>query len=159
MNKNKLFTLIEPYLDQLYSFSFAMVGSEEASLHIINDAYTVFIMKERQSLAELEDDSPQSLKYWNDTLVISLYEEIYQLARKREIENENQYLGTEEFSQYFSLSLFHRALLFLKHIDEMPIEKLEQVFDFERHELVEALYNANYKLSQIESSLDGRSWN
>ena len=158
MNKNKLFTLIEPYLDQLFSFAFAMVGDEQTSLNIINDAYTVFIMKERDTILELEEDNDKALKYWKNTLIFSLYEEIYQLARKRELEQENIYLGNDEFSEYFKLSLFNRALLFLKHIDEMSMEKLEMIFALERHELVEALYNANYKLSQIDQSFDGKIW-
>lgn len=150
MKKLELELLFESILSKLYGFSFILSNDNEVAEQLIVDAYTVFIMREKDFLSDMDIDTElgQDRVATKRYLYCELIREIFELALKRK----NQFkLSSEdnlEFDNYFDLPIQKRAILYLKEIAKLDIVDLQEIFSLQRHQVLESLHNSHFCLTQ-----------
>ncbi|MFT6631390.1 MAG: hypothetical protein ACJAS4_001339 [Bacteriovoracaceae bacterium] len=148
MNKVQLIPLIDSLLPKVYGFAFSLLGDELQAEQAVIDAYTVFLMKEKDFLVKEEMDSDnnrhrQGLKKY---LLREITREVYELSLKRISQLGGKRKSLLEFESFYSLNLNKRALLYLKEIGLYTVSDLQEIFSLERHQVIETYYNARFEI-------------
>lgn len=148
MTRDQLENILEPLLPKLFGFSCALTRSEEEAGQILIDAYTVFILKEKNFVADMSFDPASKRDRVNTKRYFfnELLKEIYTLARKRTPRYKFDNSTFREFENFYDLNVQKRAMLFLKDVANLTVEDLQEVFALQRHQVIELLHNAYHGL-------------
>lgn len=154
MNKVELIPLIDNLVPKVYGFAFSLLGDELQAEQAVIDAYTVFLMKEKDFLIdeELDPESKQDRKSLKKFLLREMTREVYELSLKRVSQFGRNKKSPPEFNRFYSLSLNKRALIYLKEVGLYTVSDLQEIFALERHQVIEAYYNARYELLSEDKS-------
>lgn len=148
MRKEELENIVDSITPKLYGFCTALTRNVQEAEQIFIDAYTVFILKEKNFVAEMQFD-PESKKDRVSTkryLLNELIKEIYELARIRAPKNRYDNSSFLEYESFYDLNIQKRAILYLKDVANMQVEDLQEIFVIQRHQVIELLHNSYYGL-------------
>ncbi len=148
MKKEELLSIIDSQIPKFYGFSYALLGDELEAEQVIIDAYTVFLMKEKDFLTEEEGDFEdkhyrQSIKKY---LLREMTREIYELSIKRFSKFHKNQKNLLEYNCFFEMNMNKRALIYLKEVGLYTVKDLQEIFTLERHQVIELFYNAKFEL-------------
>lgn len=148
MRSTQLEVILDSLLPKLYSFSYALVGDEEIAQQVIVDGYTVFIMNEKNFVAKIEAESEgidrvQLKKYFYFEIIKAIYGHIKSREKSLIISSLDKF----EHVDFYQMKLLHRAVLYLKEIENIEIGELQGLFSLQRHQVLELIHNAKYALS------------
>lgn len=152
MKKSELQPLIDVLIPKLFSFAYALVPDELQAVQIVIDAYSVFVIREKEHLEYLKynvkskKDKAQTLQY----LFKSNLKEIYKLGTKRSFQLKNTIDEKQDLPQFYQVEISQRALLFLKYKLSFDLNDIQQVLMIQRHQVLEKLYNGNNSLTQYQ---------
>lgn len=151
MRKQQLEILIESITPKTFGFCYALTGNVETAQQLFVDAYTVFIIEEKEFISQDElpsGDREQRLSI-KRYLFNTFAKYIYQLAQNKE-----RYLITRseseeilEYGVFYNLKVQQRAVLFLKEKIDLNLVDLQEIFALKRHQLIEFIHNANFSLN------------
>ena len=147
MKKSEIAHIIDSITPRLFGLAYAMVGEELSAEQLVIDAYTVFVVGEKDYLASLSYDSTIKKervgmkKYFSR----SMYQEIYGLAVKRFSQNKHTNENLE-YGQFFELEIKKRAVVYLKEVQGLSVKDLQEVFVLQRHEVIECIYHTQDQL-------------
>ncbi|MBD65708.1 MAG: hypothetical protein CME62_10910 [Halobacteriovoraceae bacterium] len=148
MNKNQLEIFIDSLIPKFYSFAYALSADQVQAEQLVIDAYTVYTLREKDYLMQLEFDSDnkKSRVALKRLLTVEIYNEIYELARKkyRKIKPSTQNLY--EYKNFHQLTIQKKAILYLKEKQNLSIEELQEIFALKRHQVIELYHNAKHSL-------------
>lgn len=157
MKKEEIIPLIDTIIPRVYSFAFALLGDELQSEQIVADAFTVFIMRDKEFLLKEEfqvEDKKQRkmiLKYLSKEMTRGVYE----LSIKRIPHLVGSYRKNQlEFESFYQLSINKRAVMYLKEVGLYSIKELQEIFSLKRHQIIETYHNARHELLNNNSSSD-----
>ncbi len=159
MGREELSFIIDHIIPKVYDFAYVIAGDELAAEQLVVDAYTVFIIENKDFLSkeDLDLDNKSHRKSFQKYLYRELVREVYDLTLKRAhlLSANNQELGSE-FENFYNLSMFKRGLLYLKEIVGFTVSDLQEVFVLDRYQVIEAFYNAKHEVldSTTSSSLE-----
>jgi hypothetical protein len=134
MTKSEITILIDSLLPRLYGYAYALVGSDLHAEQLIIDAYTVYIVNDKEFLSsanyDFQDKHERSeiKKYLLKEMMASVYE----LAMKRApqvLGHAKEYL---EHDKFFEIDIQKRAALYLKEVAGYPVEDLQEIFALQR---------------------------
>ena len=138
MNKNQLEIFIDSLIPKFYSFAYALSADQVQAEQLVIDAYTVYTLREKDYLMQLEFDSDnkKSRVALKRLLTVEIYNEIYELARKkyRKIKPSTQNLY--EYKNFHQLTIQKKAILYLKEKQNLSIEELQEIFALKRHQVI-----------------------
>jgi len=148
MRKEQLETILDSITPKLYGFCTALTRSEQEAEQMFVDAYTVFILKEKHFVAEMQFDieSKKDRVSTKRYFLNEILKEIYELARVRNPKNRYDNSSFLEYESFYDLNIQKRAILYLKDVANMSIEDLQEVFVLQRHQVIELLHNSYYGL-------------
>lgn len=151
MKKQQLEILIESLAPKAYGLCFALTGNAELSQQLFVDAYTVFLIEEKEFIAEDElapgdQEMRLSVKRY---LFNTLAKYIHHLAqnKNRYALNGNSSNTDSEFREFYKLKPQTRGVLFLKEKLDLRLEDLQEIFALKRYQVVEFIHNANFTLN------------
>ena len=150
MKKLDLEILFESILPKLYGLSFALCNDEAMAQQLVVDAYTVFIMREKDFVSDMDFDTAigQDRVATKRYLYCELIREIFELGLKRKSQFQLNSGENFEFDNYFDLPIQKRAILYLKEIAKLDITDLQEIFSLQRHQVLESLHNSHFCLTQ-----------
>ncbi len=153
MNKSTFLNQLQSVHANIFGLSYCLVGHEQESSQLVLDAITVMVMNEKEFILDFNGEKSSKRKEFHRFLQKVLFRQIYNLAQKRFAHNPGGAIFEPEFRDFFSLNLLKRSVLFLKEIQEFEICEIQEVFELQRHEVLELLYNARFELSKKEIPL------
>jgi hypothetical protein len=144
MKKEELNSQLKILIPNLEKFAYAMVPEESVALDLISDAYSVFLVKNADSIIkdEIEDLNSKELSFYRKKLSHHIMKEIYQLALKKGSMLKSEVNKVREFKSFYELDLRSRAFLILSHTFGYKDQALKSFFDCEAHDLIEYKHNA-----------------
>lgn len=148
MNKNELSFLMDSITPKLWSFACALDPRESEPIKLVTDSYTVFLIKEKNFLLKeaynlKNRDEKNSIRNY---ILKEMLKEIFELALKRIGTRRFGDISLREYSDFYSLKLKSRAVLFLKENLKMSSEEIQEIFLWKKHEVIESFYNATNEL-------------
>lgn len=150
MKKQQLEILIESLTPKVYGLCFAMTGDARCSEQLFIDAYTVFLLEEKEFISQDELPSgDQEMRLSVKRFLFNTFSKhVYQLALNKNRYSKKSELSSEnEFELYYQLKPQQRALLFLKEKLDLRLQDLQEVFALKRYQVIEFIHNANYSLN------------
>jgi hypothetical protein len=144
MNKVDLHSLVNGLIPRFYGFAWALIPDQEMALQMVLDAYSVCLVREKDFIKEykFKGEKKEAIAF-KKFLMAMMIQEIYQLALKRaNIRHHLRNTIASEYQTFNSLSTSFKAVLFLKEKWHYSIESIQEVLKLERHQVLEALYNA-----------------
>lgn len=153
MKKSELQPLIDVLIPKLFSFAYALVPDELQAQQIVIDAYSVFVIREKEYLetVNINMKSKKERAQFLHKISASILCEIYKLGQKRASQLSTIVDGKEGLPVFYNTELSQRALIFLKYKMNFSTENLQKVLRIQRHQVLEKLYNARNSL-QIDST-------
>lgn len=152
MKIDDLEILTSSLIPKLYSFAFAMINEESMAEQIVIDAYSVFLVKDKNFIENFKyEDSKKEKVSIKRYLFINLLREVYEMSLKRKAHS--KYLLKKRFDEYdafYSLESQQKAVLFLKENFEFSIEMIQETLQLEKYQVVECLYNSRQRLLSNE---------
>ena len=151
MKKSELQPLIDVLIPKLFSFAYALVPDELQAEQIVIDAYSVFVISEKEHIESLKynpknkKDKAQILQY----LFKSVLKEIYKLGTKRSSQLKNIIDEKLDLPQFYQVEISQRALMFLKYKFGFNLNDLQQILMIQRHQVLEKIYNGKNSLSNL----------
>ena len=144
MTKSEIITLVDSLLPRLYGYAYALMGSELHAEQLIIDAYTVYIISDKDFLTSTKYDFENKFERTEikKYLLKEMYFALYELAMKRApqvIGRSKEYL---EYSKFYELDIQKRAIIYLKEVAGYPVEDLQEIFSLKRFQVLEVLHNA-----------------
>ena len=155
MNKSTFLNQLQSVHANIFGLAYCLVGDREEAAQLTLDAVTVLAMTEKEFILDFDVEKSSKRKEFHRFLKKVLFRQIYELAQKRFADNALKPNYKPEFRDFFSLNLLKRSVLFLKEIQEFEISEIQEVFELQRHEVLELLYNARFELSKKEIPLPG----
>lgn len=149
--------LMETQLQKLFGLCCALTPSLKLSEQLFVDAYTVFVVEEKEFLAKEDFDTTDnserlSVKRY---LFNSISRHIVELASKKSRYFDEVLKNSQlEYTNFFELKNNHKAVLFLKEKLNIDLKDLQEIFALQPHQVKEIYHNALYKLNQ-DSVADG----
>ena len=149
MKKDEIQISINKVLPNLYRFAVAITPNKLLAEQSVLDAVTVYLVENKEFLEREDSDLDTTegrvsfYRYLTDQLLVEVYENI---LRKSQLESQTQSASNPEFEEYFKLSIKERSILYLKEIQNMPLDKIQVFFSIKYHELIQLFYNAKSKL-------------
>jgi hypothetical protein len=159
MRKEHLEAMIDSITPKLYGFCTALTRSEEEAEQIFVDAYTVFILKEKYFVAEMQfdidskSDRISTKRYFLNEIL----KEIYELARLRAPKNRYDNSSFLEYESFYDLNIQKRAILYLKDVANMNVEDLQEIFVLQRHQIIELLHNSYFGLIKDTQNINEKN--
>ncbi|MEX1099669.1 MAG: hypothetical protein WEB87_04545 [Bacteriovoracaceae bacterium] len=150
MNKSELAPLVDSLIPGFYNFAYSLIPDELQSEQLVVDAYSVFLVRERDFLEESEYDAskrPKFKKYIQNQMII----DILDLGAKRSAHLKSLIRGEREFKSFYQLELNQRAALSLKEHLKLGVQDLQEIFGFKKYQIVELLHNARAALTDASS--------
>jgi DNA-directed RNA polymerase specialized sigma24 family protein len=154
MKRNELDNLLNSIIPKLYSFAYAMIQDDEQAEQLIVDAYSVFLVKEKNFIIDFKynDNKKEKLSFKN-YLLINLIGEIYGLGVKRNSEQKHlKRLDHGEFDSFYKLDVTQRSVLFLKENLKFSIELIQETLQIKKHQVLEQLYNSRHRIIETETT-------
>ena len=150
MEAQQLEHLIDYTFDRLYGLCFSVSFSSDQSSQLLCDAYTVFVMSEKEFLTSynLDESSRSDRKLMRKFIFTSMAKIILDLAEKKtrsSVFNRDLEL---EYKDFFRLNLRQRSLLFLKEKYHLSLDELQDILDLERFQVLELYANAVFCLNE-----------
>lgn len=148
MKRSDLEKIIDSLFPRLYGFSSALTQDTDQASQTLVDAYTVFILREKNFIADMElnlenrAERVSAKRYFFNELL----KEIFELAKMRRPDRKIDNSGFREYQNFYDLNLQRRAIIYLKDVEGLSIEDLQEVFVMQRHQVVELLHNSYYEL-------------
>ena len=149
MRREEIISTIDSLIPKVYSFAFALMGDELQAEQAVIDAYTVYLMQDKDFLLDesydANDTKERSLmrKYFLKELI----REVYELSIKRIPQLSGKLRrNLLEYEAFYRIALNKRALMYLKEVEKFSIEELQEIFSMERHSVVELFHNAKHEL-------------
>lgn len=152
MKNTDLETLINPLLPKFYAFSFCMIQDDTQAEQLIIDAYSVFIVREKNFIEEYDFSNERKERAsFKKYLFANMIHDIFELSLKRTIQTKYQFKNQyNEYDSFYQLDQLQRATLFLKEKLEMSIEGIEETLRIKKHQVIESLHNARFKILEVE---------
>ncbi|MBT4791778.1 MAG: hypothetical protein HON90_09420 [Halobacteriovoraceae bacterium] len=164
MRKEELVSIIDSLLPRVYGLAFALMGDELEAEQVIIDAYTVYLMQDKDFLLKESFDSSDSKERSSIRryLLKELFREVFELCQKRipQLSGKNR-KNLLEFESFYRIGVNKRAVMYLKEIEKFQIEDLQEIFSMERHRVLELFHNAKHELL-IDKKINNEemlSWN
>jgi len=149
MRKDQLENILDSITPKLYGFCQALTRNQDEAEQMFIDAYTVFILKEKHFVAEMQVnlESKKERVSTKRYFLNEILKEIYELGRMRTPRNRFDNSAFMEYENFYDLNIQKRAVLYLKDAAGMSVEDIQEVFVMQRHQVIEILHNAYYGLT------------
>ena len=143
MKKNEISNILDSITPKLFGLAYAIVGEDLSAEQLIVDAYTVFVVREKNYLAGLSYDKTIKRERVGMKKYLSreMYQSIFSLAVKRFSSQNSETTDALEFEQFYELEIKKRAVIYLKEIEGLSVKDLQEVFLLQRHEVIECIYH------------------
>lgn len=151
MDNNTLENIVSPLIDKLYSLSYAIVPNELESEQLLVDAYTRFVVKDKEFILDTQIEDGFDKNSFMDFCLSRLIQEIFSLAKKRN----SSFLyskkkSLDEFNVFYTLNLDSRVVIHLNTVLGFDENKIAQTLLIERHEIVKMMFMAKNELLEIK---------
>lgn len=158
MNKAELASILENVLPKLFSFAYSLIPDELQAEQMVIDAYSVFIIREKEYIEEYKLDMVQKKERarFRRFLMKSLLQDIYKLGVKRASQL-GDYTPERNYQSYYQLGIPERAILYMKDILGLELEEIQEVMHMLKHQLIEKIYNARNDI--LIAELNGAEFN
>ena len=143
MNKSELAPLIDSLLPHLYSFAYCLIPDELQAEQLVLDAYSVFLIREREHLSEWEADRGRRERAETKKFLLNdLLGDVYELGAKRAFQLLPSLENKSGPQAFYRLQPAQRAALCLKENLKKSHEDIEAILAMKKHKVIELLYNA-----------------
>lgn len=124
---------------KLYSFAYALIPDDLQAQQIVLDAYSLLFIK------NLDLDE-------KDSILSLLLAHIYLLGKKRAVQLEGSV--TTNSSQFYTLNVTERAVLFLRHHFDLDYSKIAPILDMSATQIGPIASYARGKIMQALGMVD-----
>ena len=154
MKRNDVDKLLNLIIPKIYSFAYAMIQDDDQAEQLIVDAYSVFLVKEKNFILEYKfKETKKDKTSFKSYLLINLIGELYRLGIKRNSElKQLQRFNHGEFDSFYKLDVTQRSVLFLKENLKFNISLIQETLKIEKHQVIEQLYNSRHRIIETETS-------
>lgn len=147
MKKSELSSLVDSLIPSLYGFAYALIPDELQAEQLVVDAYSVFMIREKQelSLIHLESENKERAAA-KKFIQLELLSDIFDLGKKRSSQLKPILEKVKEHKEFYSLEIIERAVLYAKERLHLSNKELEEVFLMKNFQIIELLHNARTAL-------------
>ncbi len=148
MNRTEILILTDSLIPRLNGFCYALTANEEQAEQLLIDAFTVYILQEKSFLAinQVDFNDKVDRHRAKKLLLKELLASCFEMACKKNLSPINLKNVASENIDFFKLSYLQRAVMYLKEVAEYSISELQEIFGLQRHQIIEAYYNAKHGL-------------
>lgn len=143
MNEPRIYKLIPEF----FSFGYALIPDDLQAQQLVIDAVAAFAVEHKELLANLSTEEDKELQ---ETLLYeikrNIYRNMFQIGKRRCEQLRELCHEVNKFRAFYKLSVFDRALLFLKQKVQNDFSEIEFVTGVERLEIISRLNFAREEL-------------
>jgi hypothetical protein len=160
MKKSELEPLISSLLPKFFSFAFSLIPDELQAEQMVIDAYSVFLIREKDFIEELEYDpkSKREKSRFKKYLLKNLVADVYKLGIKRSSQLRHLNRENIDYQAYYQIEISQRAVIFMKDVLGFSIEDIQEILNMKKYQVIERLYNARNNLmlaQEVQLNADG----
>lgn len=153
MRKQQLEILVESLLPKLHGLSCVLLDNSSRATQLLIDSYTVFMIENKDFLVEEgvhfddQEDRLAMKRYLFNT--IARYMISLSTKKSRYLREESEQVHPyPEYLNFSFLKTNQKAILYLKEIQSLSVDDLEEILELERYRVLESYHNSIFALNE-----------